>query len=194
LHLQVKYTPKEHGEQVYGQTIERDINTQVTSTLYYLSTAIGDRELKDVVPEAYSVSKDLRITWSHTQDPKANMYRTLSASVNCSTSRNNHHDLNRLYSRQAANNTKSSSVNITQRFPDSPWSLSATLNINQVSRDSTIAATLPNISINMSRIYPFKRKDGVGEEKWYEKISMSYSGEFRNSITTKEDKFLRLIW
>jgi len=158
---------------------------------YYLSTAIGDRELKDVVPEAYSVSKDLRITWSHTQDPKANMYRTLSASVNFSTSRNNHHDLNRLYSRQAANNTKSSSVNITQRFPDSPWSLSATLNINQVSRDSTIAATLPNISINMSRIYPFKRKDGVGEEKWYEKISMSYSGEFRNSITTKEDKFLK---
>lgn len=159
--------------------------------VYYLNTVTGEKELKEVVPEAYSVAKDLRINWTHSQDPKANMYRTLSASVNFSTSRNNHHDLSRLYSREASNNTKSSSVNLTQRFPDSPWSLSATMNINQVSRDSTIAATMPNISINMSRIYPFKRKNAVGSEKWFEKISMSYTGEFRNSITTKEDRFLK---
>ncbi len=159
--------------------------------VYYLNTVTGEKELKEVVPEAYTVAKDLRINWTHSQDPKANMYRTLSASVNFSTSRNNHRDLSRLYSREASNNTKSSSVNITQRFPDSPWSLSATMNINQVSRDSTIAATLPNVSVNMSRIYPFKKKNAVGDEKWYEKISMSYSGEFRNSITTKEDRFLK---
>ncbi|HPD87091.1 MAG TPA: putative LPS assembly protein LptD, partial [Proteiniphilum sp.] len=159
--------------------------------VYYLNTVTGEKELKEVVPEAYSVAKDLRINWTHSQDPKANMYRTLSASVNFSTSRNNHRDLSRLYSREASNNTKSSSVNITQRFPDSPWSLSATMSVNQVSRDSTIAATLPNVSMNMSRINPFKRKDAVGEERWYEKISMSYSGEFRNSITTKEDRFLK---
>lgn len=158
---------------------------------YYLSTVTGEKELKDVAPEAYSVAKDLRINWTHSQDPKANMYRTLSASVNFSTSRNNHRDLSRLYSREASNNTKSSSVNITQRFPDSPWSMSASMNINQVSRDSTIAATLPNISLTMNRIYPFKRKNVVGDERWYEKISMSYSGEFRNSITTKEDKVLK---
>ena len=159
--------------------------------IYYLNTVTGEKELKDVVPEAYSVAKDLRINWTHSQDPKANMYRTLSASVNFSTSRNNHRDLSRLYSREASNNTKSSSVNLTQRFPDSPWSMSATMNINQVSRDSTITATLPNISLTMNRIYPFKRKEMVGEERWYEKISMSYSGEFRNSITTKENKFLK---
>lgn len=159
--------------------------------VYYLSTVTGEKELKEVVPEAYSVAKDLRINWTHSQDPKANMYRTLSASVNFSTSRNNHRDLSRLYSREASNNTKSSSVNLTQRFPDSPWSMSATMNINQVSRDSTIAATLPNISLTMNRINPFKRKEMVGEERWYEKISVSYSGEFRNSITTKEDKFLK---
>ena len=159
--------------------------------LYYLNTVTGEKELKKVVPEAYSVAKDLRINWTHSQDPKANMYRTLSASVNFSTSRNNHRDLSRLYSREASNNTKSSSVNLTQRFPDSPWSLSATMSINQVSRDSTIAATFPNLSLNMSRIFPLKRKNAVGAERWYEKISMSYSGEFRNSITTKEDRFLK---
>jgi lipopolysaccharide assembly outer membrane protein LptD (OstA) len=153
---------------------------------YFLKTVLGDKGLPD-----YSVSQDFRVNWTHSQDPKANMYRTLSASVNFSTSKANLNDLSYLYNRESSNNTKSSSVSLTQRFPDSPWSLSATMNINQVSRDSTISATLPNVSINMSRIYPFKRKDAIGDERWYEKISMSYSGEFRNSITTKENRFLQ---
>ena len=97
----------------------------------------------------------------------------------------NQRNLNSRYRREATNNTKSSTVNLTQRFPDSPWNLSATASVNQVSRDSTISATLPNISANMNRIYPFKRKNAIGDERWYEKISMSYSGEFRNSIHTK---------
>lgn len=156
----------------------------------YFNTVIGDKSLKDLnIPGAYSVSKDFKINWTHSQDPKANMYRTLSASVNFSTSKANFNDLNSLYRPESSNNTKSSSVNLTQRFPDSPWSLSASMNINQVSKDSTISATLPNLSITMSRIYPLKRKNAVGAEKWYEKISMSYSGEFRNSIHTKENKF-----
>ena len=153
---------------------------------YFLNTVLGDKGLPD-----YSVSKDFRISWTHSQDPKANMYRTLSASVNFSTSKYEKNDLRELYSRESTNNTKSSSVNITQRFPNSPWSLSAAININQISRDSIISVTLPNLSINMSRVYPFKRKKAVGAERWYEKISMSYSGEFRNSITTKEDQFLK---
>jgi hypothetical protein len=156
--------------------------------LYYLNTVLGDKDLKDI-PGAYSESTDFRISWTHTQDPKSNMYRTVSASVNFSTSRYNHNNIQDLYSRQSANNTKSSSVSITQRFPESPWSMSATMNINQVSSDSTISATLPNLTASMSRIYPFKRKNAVGSERWYEKISMSYSGEFRNSIQTKEDRF-----
>ena len=120
---------------------------------YFLNTVLGDKGLPD-----YSVSKDFRISWTHSQDPKANMYRTLSASVNFSTSKYEKNDLRELYSRESTNNTKSSSVNITQRFPNSPWSLSAAININQISRDSIISVTLPNLSINMSRVYPFKRK------------------------------------
>ena len=158
--------------------------------MYYLSTAMGDKRLKDI-PGAYSVSKDFRVSWTHSQDPKANMYRTLSASVNFSTSKYNHNNLADLYSGRKAQNTKSSSVNLTQRFPDSPWSISASMNVNQVSSTSTISMTLPNISISMNRISPFKRKKLVGAERWYEKISLSYSGTINNSITTQEDRFLK---
>lgn len=151
-----------------------------------MKTILGEKGMPD-----YSASTDFRVSWTHSQDPKANMYRTLSASVNYSTSSYNQRNLNTRYSRQATNNTKSSTVNLTQRFPNSPWNLSASASVNQVSRDSTISATLPNLSANMSRIYPLKRKDAIGEERWYEKISMSYSGEFRNSIQTKENEFMQ---
>ncbi len=152
----------------------------------YLKTILGDKGLPD-----HSVSTDFRLSWTHTQDPKANMYSTLSASVNYSTSSYNQRNMTSRYNREATNNTKSSTVNLTQRFPNSPFNLSASGSLNQVSRDSTISATLPNLSINMSRIYPFKRKDAIGEERWFEKITMSYSGEFRNSIHTNESEFLK---
>jgi hypothetical protein len=57
-------------------------------------------------------------------------------------------------------------------------------------RDSTIALTLPNVSISLARFYPFKRKKLAGKEKWYEKIALTYTGYLSNSISTKEDKVL----
>jgi hypothetical protein len=57
-------------------------------------------------------------------------------------------------------------------------------------RDSTISVTFPDLNISISRFYPFKRKKLVGKQKWYEKLSMSYTGHFSNSISTKEDKLM----
>lgn len=147
----------------------------------YLVTKLGEKGVD------YSVAKDLRLNWTHTQDPKANQFRTLSASVNFATSSYNQNSLNTQYTPRGAENTKSSSVNLTQRIPNSPWSISASMNVAQRSADSTISLTLPNLNITMSRVYPFKRKEMVGTEQWYEKISVNYTGDLRNSITTKEN-------
>lgn len=151
----------------------------------YLVTKTGDKGLPD-----YSVSKDFRIAWTHSQDMKANPYRTFSASVNFSTSSYSRNQLNMLYTPNATDNNKGSSVSISQRFPNSPINISATMNINQRSQDSSLSVTLPDMSISMSSIYPLKRKHIVGKERWYEKISISYSGYFRNTIHTKENEFL----
>ena len=140
----------------------------------------------------YSVAKNLQVQWTHTQDSKANPYNNFSASVNFKTAGYNRSNINSYYNVQAnAENTTSSTVNYTQRFPDSPWSLSANMSITQRTKDSTLQVSLPNINVSMSRIYPFKRKQRVGKERWYEKISLQYSGNFYNSITCKEDYFLK---
>ena len=50
----------------------------------------------------------------------------------------------------------------------------ATGNIAQNMKDSSIAVTLPDLNITLSTIFPFKRKNAVGNEKWYEKISLRF--------------------
>lgn len=150
----------------------------------YIVTKRGDKLAGD-----YSVAKDFRIAWNHSQDPKANPFTTFSANVNFSTSSYNHNDLNALYNQAVmGQNTKSSSISFSHRFPNSPWSISGSMDIAQRSQDSTVNVTLPNLSITMSRIYPFKRKVQVGKDRWYEKISLSYSGQFRNSFQGKESR------
>lgn len=152
----------------------------------YLKTITGDKGID------YSKSTDFKINWTHSQDPKANPYQVLSASVNFSSSSYDRNQVNSIYNANTHTaNTKASSVNYTQRFPDSPWTISANASVSQSSRDSTISVTFPNLSINMSTVFPFRRKQAVGKEQWYEKISLTYSGNLQNSINTKEDKLFK---
>jgi lipopolysaccharide assembly outer membrane protein LptD (OstA) len=153
----------------------------------YQVTKTGDKNMPD-----YSESKDFKINWSHRQDAKASPNSSFSASVNFATSSYEKTNLGSYYNpTMNSQNTKTSSVSYTRSFPDQGLTLSSTFNIAQRTKDSTLAVTLPDLNISLSRLFPFKRKNGVGAERWYEKISMSYTGQLRNSITTKEDKFFK---
>lgn len=153
----------------------------------YRNDVTGEKDLPN-----YNKATNFSIQWTHTQDSKANPYSSFSASVNFSTSGYNRSNINSYYNPQLnSENTKSSTINYTQRFPDSPWSLSLNAAVTQRTKDSTLSLTLPELSVNMSRVYPFKRKKPVGKEKWYEKISMSYSGNGRIAVNNiKENQFI----
>ena len=153
----------------------------------YRSDVRGEKELPN-----YSKSNSFNIRWTHTQDAKANPYCNFSASVNFATSGYNQNSINNYYRPEInSQNTTSSSINYTQRFPNSPVSISVNASVTQRTKDSTLSVTAPSLNINMSRIYPFKRKKAIGSEKWYEKIAIQYSGAFTNSITCKESYFLQ---
>lgn len=149
----------------------------------YQVTKMGDKGLPD-----FSESKDFKIVWSHRQDAKANPNTTFTASVNFSTSSYEKTNVGNLYNAQAmAQNTKTSSVSYSRNFPDQKLNISLTTNIAQTTRDSSVSITLPDLNIALSTIFPFKRKHPVGNERWYEKISMRYSGRFSASINTKDN-------
>ncbi len=150
----------------------------------YITTITGEKGLAD-----YMKQKNFQLIWSHSQDQKANPNMNFSASVNFTTSGYTRNDLNSYYNSSFTENTKSSTINMTYRVPNSKWSLSTTANISQRTQDSTLAVSFPNINVSMSQTAPFKRKKSVGGEKWYEKIRMSYSGQFQNSLTARQDQF-----
>ncbi len=153
----------------------------------YLVTKNGDKGLPD-----YAVGKNFRLQWSHRQDPKVHPNSNFSASVNFATASYERSNLSSLYNPVLnSQSMRTSSVSYSYTFPNIGLSLSTTMNVAQNMQDSTLSLTLPNLSISLSKKYPFKRKKRAGDERWYEKISLSYSGQMSNSISTKEDKVLK---
>lgn len=150
----------------------------------YLKTITGEKGMPD-----YTEGTNFKAVWSHSQDSRFNPNLSLSASVNFTTSGYERSNLQSFYSSDMTQSTKQSTINASYKIPNTNWSLSASAGITQRNQDSTIVLQLPDLSISMSRLYPFKRKIKVGEERWYEKIAMTYSGRVTNSITTKQSEF-----
>ncbi len=148
----------------------------------HITNITSEKDLPD-----YAVSKDISVNWSHRQDAKANPNRTFSASVNYSTSSFDKNNVGSIINPEVlATNTKRSSISYSRRFPNTPFNFSANLLHSQNSRDTTISLTLPDLTLTMNRVYPFKKKKRIGKEKWYETASLSYTGNMSNSINTKE--------
>ena len=153
----------------------------------YQNSVTGDKNMPDYLKET-----SFKIQWSHRQDAKANPYSSLSASVNYASQSYEQNNLTSMYNPQAlTQSTRTSSVSWSTSFSSIGMTLSSTVNLNQNMRDSIISLTLPDLNINISRFYPFKRKKAAGDERWYEKIAMQYTGHLANSIETKEELLLK---
>lgn len=152
----------------------------------YQVTKEGEKNMPD-----YMVTKNFKVQWSHRTDSKASPNSSFSASVNFATQSYEKKNLSSLYNPTSySQSTRTSSVSYSHTFKKIGLSMSSSFNISQNMRDSTIALTLPSMSFSLQRFYPFKRKHAAGKERWYEKISMNYTGTLSNSISTKEDKLM----
>ena len=154
--------------------------------LSYQNTIRGEKNMPD-----FERTTSFKLTWTHSQDAKANPYSSLQARVNFASQSFERNNLTSMYNPQTMTQTiRTSSVSYSTRFSSLGMSISTSMELSQNMRDSTIAMTLPRLNIDVSRFYPFRRKKMVGKERWYEKISTSYRADFSNSINTKEDKLM----
>ena len=171
------------GETNYNRRYHYSGNFYVS----YLRTVEGEKNMPD-----YSVTKSLKVQWSHRKDPKASPNSTFSARVNFASENYERKNLESMYNPLSySQSTRASSVSYSRTFPSIGLNLSTSANLSQNMRDSSVAVTLPDLSITLNRVYPFRRKRQAGKERWYEKISFSYSGQLSNSITTKESKLFK---
>ncbi len=149
-------------------------------SLKYSSTVLNQKGDED-----YSKSNDISVVWSHSQDAKANPGSTFSASVNFKTSGYSK------YSATTMNDILATQTNSSISYSKS-WSkasLSSSMSVSQNSQTEAISATLPTVVFSVSKFYPFKFGESLGSDKWYEKISATYSGKMTNSVTTTEEDF-----
>ena len=150
----------------------------------YLVTKEGEKGLPD-----YGVGKNFRLMWNHRQDAKAHPNSNFSASVNYATSNYERSNLTSIYNPMLNSQTvRTSSVSYSKTFPNIGLTISSTMNISQNVQDSIVSLTFPSLNVSLTKKYPFRKKKRAGDERWYEKISLSYTGQMSNSVTSKEDE------
>ena len=150
----------------------------------YAMNVYGEKGL-----DTYTRTPQFAVTWSHSQDSKANPNQTFSASVNFSTS--GYDKQNSLSAQNYLRTQKQSSISFTKKFENTPFNMSVNLRHSQNSRDTTISLSLPEMTFSMAKVYPFRKKGRSGPPRFYEKFGINYTGNLRNSITAKESELLQ---
>ncbi|MBR3744726.1 MAG: LPS-assembly protein LptD [Bacteroidales bacterium] len=136
---------------------------------------------------SYNESTNFGVKWSHAQDSKARPGTTFRASVNFSSPSNSRYNSTSVS--EAVQSQTSSSISYSKSF--SFGSLSVNMLHSQNTKDSSYVFTLPNLTFNVNRFFPFKRKVRSGKERFYEQISLSYSTSFQNKINFKASEFMK---
>ena len=151
----------------------------------FSSVKSGDKGDADYIKQ-----NTFKLQWTHSQDAKANPGSTFSASVNLASSGYSKYSANTL--NDMLSTQTNSAISYSKNWAGTPFSLSMNMAVSQNSQTKAISVTLPTVSFNVSRFYPFKRAVKIGKDRWYEKISMSYSGKLTNSVSaTESDIFSR---
>ena len=141
----------------------------------------------------YGQNTNYRISWSHSQDGKANPGSRFSASVNMSSSG---YDKNNSYEvADHVTTTRQSSISYSKSWAGTPISFSTSLNQSQNVQNKTMVLNLPKGSFNVSRIYPFKPRKPVAKTRWYHDLTTQYSATFENKIDTYDSLlFTSAVW
>ncbi len=152
----------------------------------YSNDQTGERGSSD-----FFQSRNFGLKWSHSQDSKAHPGTSFTASVNFSSPSNSRYNSRSVT--EALQNQISSSVSYSRN-----WNGKVNLSLNalhsQNSRDSSYSFTLPNMTLSVTRFYPFKRQNRVGKERFYEKISFGYSSSFQNRVNFKMSELQEYVY
>ena len=142
----------------------------------YAVNIISDKYSPD-----YSNSRDFRISWRHTQDPKARPNGRFNANVNIVTS--NFIKYNTVNVNDYLSNEFQSSVSY-----QTSWAGNYHLTVNASHRQNTkthvVQVTLPEVTFTVNSFYPLQRKKVTGKKHFYEDLRVTYSMNAKNIVNT----------
>ena len=149
----------------------------------------GDKDLNN-----YSEQNSFFVNWSHAQDRKARPNSNFSASVNAGSTSNFRNDLN-ASQQDYLTNTFQSSIAYDKGFYDSPWNFNIKAGHSQNSQTGNYSFTLPDVAISRARTMPLAGLFNKGtKQKFYEKLGLTYSANFKNQLDAKESELSLNNW
>ena len=138
----------------------------------------------------FSKTNRFNLRWSHNQDTKASPNSRFTASVNLGSSKFFRESQNQFNIAQTQTNSLSSSVNYSKTFVGTPFNLNVTAQHQQNTNTEEITMTLPALTVNMNRVYPFAGKGGVKKNP-IQKMGFNYTLDGKYLINTTDDDFLK---
>ncbi len=138
----------------------------------------------------FSKANNFNIRWSHSQDAKASPNSRFTASVNLGSSKFFRESQNQFNVSQTQTNTLNSSINYSKTFVGTPFNMNVTASHQQNTNTEKITMTLPSLTLNMNRIYPFAGKGGV-QKTPIQKMGFNYTLQGQYLINTTDDDFLK---
>lgn len=137
----------------------------------------------------FSRTRNYNVVWNHQLDQKASPSTRFSANVNYQSP--SFTQLNSYQPTQIIQSQVNSSINYGKDLFGGKASLALTANASQNNQTKDVSLTLPQLTLNVPRIFPFKRKIKIGEKRWYEDIGINYGFNAQNNINTKDSLLLR---
>lgn len=123
-----------------------------------------------------TVGKNLSITHDQTLSPYAN----LNANINLNTS--NFFQRNSLDIDERARTSSTSRISYRYNHPEGNYNFSVSSSLNQRFNVNETRLSGPEMTFSMRQFSPFEsNQPGASEQKWYEKISISYNNNFRSN-------------
>ena len=134
-----------------------------------------------LVDDELRQNPNFNVRWTHSQDAKSMNNSSFSANVNFGSV--GYARQNSYVQSEIINNSVSSNISYSKSFKGTPLKFSTTLNHQQNNRDSTVYLTLPQIRLSATSLTPFKRNKKKAKERFYEKITISYTGDMQHKLS-----------
>jgi hypothetical protein len=151
-------------------------------TLGYNVLKLGEERFADFEP--FQINKDFSINWTHNQDPKARPDLRFSADVNIASG--TYYRVTSVNPNDFLNNQLTSSVALQKTWAGKPYSLSVNLRHSQNINTNELDLTLPQMTFNVQRFFPFKNSKRVSS-RWYDQVGVTYSADAQNRVTAITD-------
>ena len=139
----------------------------------------------------YNESTDFKVRWVHKQDPKARPKSSFSADVYIVSS--NYNKYNAISSNEYLSNTFQSSVAYQTRIGDL-FNFTANASHSQNTLTRVMTVTLPELTLNMNRVYPFKNVGNPAKKRWYKDLYLSYTANAKNYVSMADSLYFKPGW